>query len=234
MIRAQRHAGFTHTFGAYIALLLRRSFRGVWLREGDTFPRDGFIAAGNHSSWWDGFVPFALQSALAPRTPFYVMMDEAQLRRFPFFRWGGAFSVEAGNARSARASIRYAADLARGDAGVWIFPEGRIVPPAAPQAFAGGYLHAARAAAAPIVPVAMRYAVLDAQRPDVFVSIGDPVGARDDARRRVPERIAHMLRDIDAAIAGGYAFEGREALFRRAAGVDDLVSRVTAPFGRRL
>lgn len=234
MIRAQRHAGFTKAFGAYLRFLLRRSFRGIWLRYSDRLPLGGFVAAANHSSWWDGFVPFAVQAALAPHAPFYVMMDRTQLRRFPFFRWGGAFSIDVARARSAHASIGYAGDLARSGAGVWIFPEGRIAPPAAPQPFAGGYLHAALAAGVPIVPVAMRYAVLDAQRPDAFVSIGEPIGARDDARRRVPECLARMLREVDAAIAGGYAFAGREPLFRRAAGVDDLVARVTAPFGKRL
>lgn len=234
MIAARLNKGFVAVFESYVTWLLRRSFRGVWLpRNARPFPSGGFIAVANHTSWWDGFVPFAVQRHLQPETPFYVMMDESQLRRFPFFRWGGAFSVNASSARRARESIVYACSIARAGAGVWIFPEGRIEPPGAEIRFTSGYLHVARDAGVPILPVALRYAMLEAQRPDAFFECAAPLEANARARELVPAIVARMRGDLSRALDRGAAFKDRSNLFTPGAGIDDAVSAVTARFGRR-
>lgn len=235
MIKAHPLDGFTHLFGLYLRRLSARSFRGIWVRERVPLPAGGFIAAPNHTSWWDGFVPFMLQRRFAPRMPFYLMMSERELRRFPFFRWGGAFSVDAASARRARASVIYAAQCASRGAGVWIFPEGRIAPPGAPLPFTSGFVHAAVRAATPIVPVAIRYAFLEAQRPDVFVEAAQAIDPHETgAAARTHEIVAAMLSRIDDDIAKGCALDGRTSLLAARRGIDDAVSILTAPLGRRL
>ncbi len=68
--RARRHPGFERFFFAYLRWLLRRSFAAVWVRCGAApFPTSGYIAAANHTSWWDGFVPYVLQRLATPSVP---------------------------------------------------------------------------------------------------------------------------------------------------------------------
>ena len=233
MIHAAPAAGFIAVFERYLQWLVRRSFRGVWLRADARLPPGGFVAAANHTSWWDGFVPFLAQRRIARATPFAVMMDESQLRRFPFFRLGGAFSVDPSRPRDAYASVQYAASLARSGAGVWIFPEGRIAPPGSRRRFTYGYLHAAREACVPIVPVALRYTMLDAQRPDAFIEFGEPCDpAAAGVEERVPERIDSLLLQLNEALARGDARAARTRLFPPGRGIDDAVAGILSAVRR--
>lgn len=229
MIAARPHAGFSAVFAAYLRWLLRRSFDAVWVRNDARLPDGGFIAAPNHGSWWDGFVPFVVQQVTAPQTPFLLMMSEAELRRFPFFRWAGAFSVDAASPRAAYPSIRYAALQAARGAGVWIFPEGELRPHADAPRFSSGFVHAARSARVPIVPVAMRYALLRGQRPEVFLATApaiDPL--QRDARASAERRVARLLAEIDETLRAGRGADGFHALLRSRGGVDRTVARVVA------
>lgn len=58
----------------------------------------------------------------------HVLMDEEGLRRFPFFRHLGAFSIQKGNLSEVRASLGYASDLLGAGKSVWVFPQGREYP----------------------------------------------------------------------------------------------------------
>jgi len=235
VIAARRYEGFVATFGAYVHWLLRRSFRGVWVSKGATFPSSGFVAVANHTSWWDGFVAFAVQRAIAPRHPFYVMMSEDGLRRFPFFRYGGAFAVDASSPRRARDAILYAADRAAAGTGLWIFPQGRLEAPGTSLVFTRGFAHVARRANVPVIPCAMRFALLDGQRPDAFLEVGPTVY---DASRATGElargAVAAMLARLDCEISSGRAFENRRSLVAPARGVDDVTGRIFAPLGKSL
>lgn len=218
--------GFLAVFRRYLAALLRRSFRGVWIARDAHFPESGFVAVSNHSSWWDGFIPYAVQYRLRPQTPFALMMDAAQLRRFPFFRLGGAFAVDSAHPRSAYRSVERAASLARDGAGVWIFPQGAMAPIGPPLRFKRGYLHVARRAAVPIVPVAMRFEMLEAQRPDAFLEIAAPIDPSESAaEERIPQRIAAMLDRFENERRAGTLMERRISLFERAPGIDDVLAR---------
>jgi 1-acyl-sn-glycerol-3-phosphate acyltransferase len=233
VIAARTFSGFDAAFARYVRWLLRRSFRGVWMNAGATFPRDGFVGISNHASWWDGLIPYALQRDLTPDVPFFLMMDEAQLRRYWFFRYAGAFSIDAGSARESARSIAYAGDRAAGGAGVWMYPQGRVESND-PQALHTGYVHAARRAGKPVVVAALRLAFLESQRPDAFVDIVQPLDARDPnfnarALATLQERLAH----IDSKIAAGSAFDGRTSLFVPARGPGDVSARFAAVTGDR-
>ncbi len=159
---------------------LRKHFDNVYLRmrtersvEQQALP---MIICANHSTWWDGYVAALIQHQL--RLDGYLMMEEAQLRRYFFFAWLGCFSVNRQNARSAIQSLQYAARLLKERPGrmVWIFPQGEIAPnDRRPLVFFSGVAHLARMVrSALIYPAAIRIEYRAEQRPDLFISLGEP------------------------------------------------------------
>jgi chlorobactene lauroyltransferase len=135
------------------------------------------IVCANHSSWWDGYVAAVVQRQLG--VDGYLMMEEAQLRRYPFFRWIGCFSVNRQDARSALQSLHYAANLLKGRTRrmVWLFPQGVISPnDRRPLVFFTGAAHLARLSAPVyLYPLATRIEYLGEQRPVLFISMGQPI-----------------------------------------------------------
>lgn len=226
---AKRNATFSLMFERYLQWLLHRSFDNVWIRRNAcALPASGYVAVANHSSWWDGFVAYLLHTT-SSSAPFSIMMDDAQLRRFPFFRMGGAFSISTRSNREAREAVVYAADQARSGAGVWIFPEGAfsdggLLP------FNSAFVHVARRAGVPVVPVALRYAMLEKQRPEVFVEIGQAIsipGGCAAAETEATVRVALMGLDHHIARHDRSAFDPS---WQRRAGIDDVSSSIVASF----
>lgn len=135
------------------------------------------IICANHSSWWDGYVATVVERALG--VDGYLMMEEAQLSRYFFFRWAGCFSVDRHNPRSALQSLQYAAKLLKEHRGrmVWLFPQGEIAPnDRRPLVFFTGAAYLARMTAPVLLyPLATRIEYLAEQRPDLFISLGEPM-----------------------------------------------------------
>lgn len=229
--RAHRLAGFDACFVPYLRWLMRGNVAGLWLRSGDAFPaHGGYVAVANHHSWWDGFVPYLLHHTREATQPFGLMMSQRELRRFPYFRLGGAFSIDAASIRAALPSVLYAASEAQQGAAIWIFPDGVLRPPLIAPAFTSGFVHIARDAGVPIVPVAMRFLMLAKQRPEVFVAIGPPVSAnRRDARALGQGAVVELLDAIDRDVREDAVARRYRLVVRGASGVDDRL----APPSRR-
>lgn len=233
--RATRVPGFERVFDFYLHHLLRKSFAAISIRnDAHVFPSGGYVGIGNHTSWWDGFIPFALHRSANRRRPFAIMMQDEQLRRFPFFRFGGAFSVDATSIRRAKPAIDYAAQLAASGCGVWIFPQGDIRPAFEPLRFSSGFAHAAARAGVPVVPCAMRFVQRNFQRPEVFVDIGEPftVNARG-AVREGESRVYELLARIDADLLADDVSSRYRPLVSGGRGVDDRAAALLRPFVRR-
>ena len=224
--RTRRIAPFERFFARYVRWLVRRSFATVWLRVGaNPLPSGGYVAAANHASWWDGFLPYLLHRETTAHAPFALMMSDAELRRFPFFRWGGAFSVDASTPRRAYAAVRYAAEEARGGAGVWIFPQGRFARDGV--SFTSGFVHAARLGGVPIVPVALRVAMLARQRPEAFIDVAPAQSAeRRDAVAYVQQTVEERLRRIDTDIATAPIGSRYRPLLSERPAIDTLAASV--------
>ena len=233
-LRAQRVAGFEACFALYLRWLMRRSFARVIVRCESAFPDAGYVAAPNHHSWWDGFLALSIHRAYAPKRPFNLMMDDEQLRRFPFFRMGGAFSVDASSVRAAYDAIAYGARCAREGAGLWIFPDGVLRPPLCAPTFTSGFVHAARAADVPILPVAMRYLFLGEQKPTAIAAIGAPSDPHlRSAVRTVRERVTELLASIDGDLREARIDERYREVVRGSAGIDEIVAACSAPLRPR-
>ncbi|GAC1379486.1 MAG: lysophospholipid acyltransferase family protein [Ktedonobacteraceae bacterium] len=161
---------------------LRKYFDRVYFRIRGEYTDEqratlSILIYANHSSWWDGYVVALVDRLLG--TDGYLMVEEAQLRRYFFFTWLGCFSVDRHNTRSALQSLKYAATLLKEQPArmVSLFPQGEIFPnDRRPLVFYNGATYLARMAA-PVLfcPLAIRIEYLAEQRPALFISLGEPV-----------------------------------------------------------
>ncbi len=175
----------------------RRHFSRIRLRQATPNPqRNGppVILFGNHSSWWDGYMVMLLNEQVWGLDA-YIMIEEAQLARYQFFRLLGGFSVNRQNGRSAAASITYSADLLNNKPGrmLVIFPQGEILAnDRRPLIFYSGVGHLARRVRdVRFYPLALRYEFIGEQRPEVFLSVGTPLHFADSSA--TPKDIAASL-----------------------------------------
>jgi hypothetical protein len=142
----------------------------------------------------------------------YALMEEENLRRYPFLARIGAFSIRRQDALSALTSLRYAKGLfARPRAAVFVFPEGeQRAFGAGPMRLQRGVELLARAARAECLPIAVRYAFLEHERPDILLDVGRahgpaPLGVFTDALQAGVERLARVssTQGFTRLLAGG-------------------------------
>jgi len=134
------------------------------------------VLYANHSNWWDGFIAYLLTSRRW-KADDYIMMDIEQMKKYPFFKYLGAFSVNRNDARDAIKSIEYIVDLFRStNKFLWIFPQGLMQPQDLRpiKFFSGAAKIAEKLCGANLIPVAIRYEFLFEQRPEVFIKIPEP------------------------------------------------------------
>jgi chlorobactene lauroyltransferase len=227
-------AGETLIYWALVRSAIWSHFARVWLRvEGPIpAPADGpLIFYLNHPSWWDGYMALVLnRMVLGNRFQAFCMMDERELRRYRFFTWIGAFSVNRQDARSAMDSVAYISRLlaARPDRALAIFPQGEITPndrrPL--MMFSGMARVAQRAGGATLWPVALRYEFRGQQRPEVFIRAGPAHHARADidARALLAEAGVRLTAACDALrdeVTDGQ-LEGYRVLLRGRPGPDKI------------
>lgn len=174
MIKDAKGGLFERVIDWYIGRKVHRAFRGLWVRGTLPSSSNGLIAYLNHSSFWDGFV--AHQLGKAAGWDAYAMMEEENLAKYRFHTRIGAFSVRRGDARSAVETLKYAKSvLGRPGACVVIFPQGEIRAGQGPLgALSRGIEILARSSKKLSVPIAIRYAFLEHEHPDVLVEVGVP------------------------------------------------------------
>lgn len=220
---------------------LRRMFVRVRVHTAGDDPRAialPLLVIANHPSWWDGYVALLLSRRFGMRR--YLMMDAAQLRRYPFFAWAGCFGVERANARDVARSLAYAANLLqqKRPTWVWLFPQADITPASArPVMVHGGAAHIVRRATASgrtvgVLPVAWELVFRGEQHPEVAIRIGDPrrfceAEARDVAHVTacLTDTLTATMDDLARDIAQD-DFATYQTILRGRAGVNDRFDRM--------
>jgi chlorobactene lauroyltransferase len=172
-------------------------------------PADGpLIIYLTHSAWWDAYMLFLISYRLL-RSAFqnYIMMEARQLRRWRFFAWCGAFSIDRSAPGDVERSIGYSAERLRERQGrcLWIFPQGRIVPPdRRPLRIYPGIARVIRQTGGALLwPIALRYEFRGNQRPEALIRCGpahyvNPKGSTASLTREVGRQLtatADLLRD---------------------------------------
>jgi len=202
MITAEKSAFWDSVWHGYFRRLFRRHFHALLLAGrknlGALEEKRPAIGVANHSNWWDGFVILFL-TRLLPRRRHYIMMEERQLVKYPFFRKLGAFGVNLDDARSAAASVRYALRLLEDERTMlWIFPQAKMTPAGAKLEFRGGAaLLARRTKHCAVLPLAMRYEFTTEQRPVALARFGavsaEPAVVTERCVEELLERIGRDL-----------------------------------------
>jgi 1-acyl-sn-glycerol-3-phosphate acyltransferase len=192
------------------------------------------LVVSNHTSWWDPLVILHASRHLLGADG-HALMDAKNLRRLPFFALVGAFGVDLDDAGDGAAAIRYAARLLdRPGRLVWIFPQGREVPVTVrPLGFRPGSAEIARVAKRAVtIPAALRYEHAGTEKPDLYLSFGEPLPAeRDPAKGRAAQEqaVAAEMERIERAVRGEEGFVDAH----RERGGEDLASRALALFTSR-
>ena len=191
-------------YRALVRPAMRSAFQRValWSHE-PALPRDlPILIYANHPSWWDGYMAFLLADEHW-RCAGYLMMEEAQLARYGFFRYCGVFSVDRHDPREAIRSVAYAATLLKHQPGrvLWIFPQGEITPnDRRPLATYSGAAHIAkRAASVRCIPMALRFEFLGEQRPEALIRLGPShvVAGDVDVKALHREMDQRLLAEVD-------------------------------------
>ncbi|WP_224243022.1 lysophospholipid acyltransferase family protein [Hyalangium gracile] len=213
MIRAAKGGALGWLLDRYVDRKFRSAFRGLWVRGALPSGEEARLVYVNHSNWWDGFILHQLGQAAGWDA--YCLMEEKNLRRYRFLSRIGAFSIRPGDAASSLESLRYARELLRRPrAAVCLFPEGELRPFGAfPLRLQRGVELLARAGRKQCVPVALRYAFLEHERPDVLVEVGTP---------HPPGPLEVFQENLDAAarrVAAATSLEGFRGLVRGGSGV---------------
>ena len=131
-----------------------------------------------HSNWWDGIVGYNMVNRVF-HSKLRMMIEE--LNRFPILAKAGAFPVNKKSPQASMKALQYSVDeLCNKEISLWIFPQGIIKPPMyRPVEFQTGMAYIAKNVVKKVgginlIPVAVNYAFLREDKPEVLVEIGEP------------------------------------------------------------
>lgn len=224
IIAAYKHGWPRHAVNAMIVRKVRSGFYRVRaqglerLREAIDAEPGGTLFLANHSCWWDLFLVHYLNETIP--VDGYGMMEHFNMLRFGFFRRIGAFSVDRSDPASVRASLDYAAGLLKGPrAGVWIFPQGRMIGnDVRPLGFRPGLRALVRRAGrVRVVAAAFRFEFWQDERPEAFCRFGEPrwvdkveVGSVVETwERRLTDELDALKLDVTAQDGGRFTIIGQ-------------------------
>ena len=193
MITAKKSALFEIGFEMYLNPLLRRSFANVFGQGITPTPSQPVIFIANHSSWWDGLLFFFFNRSVW-RSDIHMMMDEKGLKRYGFFRYLGAFSINREKPKEILASLQYAEGLLLSGKTVVLFPQGdEFHQEIRPLGYSAGIAYLMeRCPDVPVVPISFYYSFRHEQKPEVWVHQGKPFQYVSIPGNTRKEKTAHI------------------------------------------
>jgi len=178
---------------------ISRGFRGLYLAGElpETVAGKPVLFCPNHSNWWDGFIAAVIHPGLAGDREFGLLQEEEHLDRYAWFRRAGVLGIDLRSSRAALGGMRAALGyLARGDGGLWVFPQGVLLDAAEPVVCRPGASFLAKRAEAVVLPVGIRYSWMRESKPTIMVRIGDPLEKPEPAE--LSAAMTAVLEQIDA------------------------------------
>lgn len=160
-------------FKWYTWFLMKRRFDSVYVRNAHKIDRtNSSLYICNHHYWWDGLVPLILNEYIFHQKARAIMEDK-QMRKFPFFSKIGAFSINRNNYKSALTSLRYGADWLKGpNTSLFLYPEGKFSQPHNPIQIESGVLKLLEwAPFCQLVNISMHISYQNNDKPDLFIDI---------------------------------------------------------------
>ena len=173
MIQAKKSATFERAFALYLIPLIKKSFSRVLLQNPQPVPGQPVLFIANHSSWWDGLIFFFLNKTIWHHD-IHMMMHEEGLKKYPYFRFLGAFSLNRKNPKDILESLQYAEQLLKQGKTVVLFPQGdEFHQEIRPLKFQSGVVYLLeRCQDVPIVPLSFYYSFGHEQKPDLWIRQG--------------------------------------------------------------
>jgi len=182
-IPANESKWFISIFDLYVRNLFWRRFKNIAIdQQYQPEKQSKTIYYLNHTSWWDGLIPFLLNQKLFKQNA-RALMEDKQMRQHKFFSKIGAFSVNLSEPRAALKSLRYAVDsMKRSNSSLFIYPEGKIVPFSTqkPEFQKGLGWIAGRTTDTDIVPIGIYIHTARHDKPELNLKIGPAVKFNPD------------------------------------------------------
>ncbi|ELK44587.1 lysophospholipid acyltransferase family protein [Halobacillus sp. BAB-2008] len=173
---ARKHPLIEWGFTRFNRWFLKKHFESIRVASPPEVASRNVLFLINHSSWWDPLVIFHLNERLV-QSDAYGMMGEEGIRRFPFFRSIGAFSVDKTDRRHLLESLKYSIRLLERQRTVWIFPQGEEQhQEKRPLEFFSGISYIAeKTPDVKVVPVSIYYSLEHTRKPNAYIEIGNPL-----------------------------------------------------------
>lgn len=163
----------------WIFWLVRRHFASLRIKNKENYfkanPNYGNLVYSAHSCFHDGQIGYYISRKVF-NCNFHMMVED--LYKLPILSKVGAFSVEKYSPIESLKSINYAANLLSDKNNmIWIFPQGRVMPPDyRPIKFESGLTYISKKVGGlNLIPVAVKYAFTRDDKPDIFIEIGEPI-----------------------------------------------------------
>jgi 1-acyl-sn-glycerol-3-phosphate acyltransferase len=184
-IAAEESPIFRSLFNVYIKNLFKRRFQTVWINQQYHPSADAkTVYFLNHTSWWDGLIPLILNTYHFNQQP-RAMMEYEQLKKYPFFKKIGAFSVDQESPRHIRASLRYALEsMDRDNASLFLYPEGEIKPIDRAINFKAGIGWLCnKLKNVDFVPIGIHMHTIRHDKPELHLWVGKPCALNRESKR---------------------------------------------------
>lgn len=210
---------------------IEANFHSVRIKNKENYylgnPQYARILYGTHTCFYDGQTVYYFCKKVFDSN-FYMMIQE--LYRMPSLSKLGAFSVEKDSPYEAIKSINYAAGLLRDkEAVLWLFPQGRVMPPEhKPLKFESGLSYICnKIKNVNVIPVAVKYTFVRQEKPEIFVEIGKPVIIENGVQNKkeltecLENNLTYLAENQNYNVSQGnydsydYVYKNKIALYRR-------------------
>lgn len=186
-MKAEKHRWKTRLLFYYARRQMKKQFFSVRLyadleslADASNFP---LVLFGNHHYWWDGLMETLLFDQF--HLDYYIMMEEKNLRKFPYFQKTGVYGVDLESKSGRAEALLYSARLLKANSPrrtLLMYPQGKLVSVLDPQQppFASGLSGLLRLL--PHVkarPLAKQIVPGKRPKPEVFLRIGPPVDSSE-------------------------------------------------------